>query len=161
MTFLTKALSKAQTAAIPFIRSAIAQGIKATPLYESLQAAGAGVRKTWLLDTYKSYAGIQQSGYAIQNVRHDYFPNYDKLSPSVTDTLRQYSVNVAISWRGKVAGDGVTKVYDSVWVTSNDKHTIQWYLDEAADYIATTEQYEDAEYIDPFILEAQQRNPLF
>jgi len=150
-------LSKAQNAALPFIRSAVAQGIGATSLYESLQKAGAGVRKTWLLEAYRNESGIVKTGYAVQNVRHDYFPSFDKLAPSVTDTFRKYSFNVGISWSGKYAPDGVTKVYDAVWVTSDEKHSTQWFLDKASEYLDTTAMYEDREYVEPFIIGAMQR----
>lgn len=159
-----KALSKAQSMILPFIRQAVAAGTSATALYNSTVKTELGVRKQWLLDTYRQEVGIVKAGYAIQNVRHDYFANFSKLPYAINDTRSLYTMHVATGWRGDYAEDGVTKVYDSVWVGSNKPQTTQWFLDQAEVYYAEdviNESGDPSERIEPRIIGAVQRDPKY
>lgn len=164
MVSRTKTLSKSQSMILPFIRQAVAAGTSATALYNTTRGTELGVRKTWLLDAYRQEAGIVKAGYAIQNVRHDYFANFAKLPYAINDTRSLYTMHVATGWRGEYAENGVDKIYDAVWVGSNKPQTTQWFLDKASEYAVenvVNESGEPAEAIEPIIIGSVQRDPQY
>jgi hypothetical protein len=157
-------LSKAQSRALAFIHSAATKGIGANETLRQLFAAGEGVQRKWGLKTYASYAGTAKAGYAIQNVRHDYFPSFARLPVSATNMKDKYGMNVRVSKTRDFEKDGITPIYKSLWVTSNDKHITQWYLDKAQEYVETVEGRTDeseGELVPFVVIESVQRNPIF
>jgi hypothetical protein len=140
------------------------KGFGVNEILRQLKFAGMGVQRKWGLETYAGYAGQARVGYAIQNVRPDYFADHTKLPLSETDMRTKYGMNVRIATTGEYEEDGITPKYKSLWVVSDTPQRTQWYLDKSQEYIATAELDKylgEGEYVDPKVIEAVQRNPKF
>jgi hypothetical protein len=157
-------LSKAQNSALAFISSAASRGIGANEVLRQLTAAGVGVQRQWGLKTYASYAGIEKAGYAVQNVRHDYFADHNALPLSTARMQQKYGMNVRIATTGEIDAETGKPLYKSLWVTSDTPQRTQWYIDKAQEYVDTEveNKYATEENMVEFaVIGAVQRDPIW
>jgi hypothetical protein len=91
-------------------------GLTGLEIQSALSEAGMGVRRSDLLSLIRGLKDVELSRPYIASVRDDLRINPERLAPSLTRTLRNYSFNVALT--GKDAETGETRIENVTISTS-------------------------------------------
>ena len=90
-------LSAGLRRAMPFIESAVIEGLSSNAISRALRAGGMGVQRQNLLDYVRWSRGEEIKKEAIRGLRRDLKPNIDRLRTSITKLRRRYSYKVGFT----------------------------------------------------------------
>lgn len=150
-------LSDSARRALPFVRQGVAGGMSGNALSSALSAAGAGVRRTELLDAIRMVRGEAEAADRLKFVRKDRRPDPARLPLSRTRMLREYGYVVELRGFDPQLGGSALRY---ATVSSSRLQTIAEIEDAALALIGDLEEYEPFEVATVLVTQARRKGGL-
>lgn len=89
-------LSKSQRLAYDYMQGVVARGIGATESLKAYRSMGETIRTSSYYELFNYVSGSKEAGYAVNNVRSEYYPDVIRIPLARTNIRNNFSYNVRI-----------------------------------------------------------------